>query len=123
MLNLFPPPSRKEIYVTTQVPGGQEQPCLPGLSSKNRSHPNLAGLSFGSAAQEAKCVLRPGSPRSLEAASYVTVGKSLPLEAQFPQLGNGMFRKLLWGEKGRWLFYLTFKNGFLLLNMCMCFHV
>jgi hypothetical protein len=76
MLNLFPPPCRKKIYITIQgqVPGGQEQHCLPGVSSKVRGHPNLACLSFGSVAQEAKGILRSGNLLSLEAASYTTVG-------------------------------------------------
>lgn len=103
MLNLFSPPCRREIYISIQgqVPGGEERHSLPGLSSKILSYPNLACLSFGSAAQEAKCILRSGSLLSLEASSYVTVGKSLLLKARFPQLGNGMFQKLLWREKGR----------------------
>lgn len=94
MLNLFfPPPFGEEIYITIQgqVPGGQKQHCQPGLSSKIHSRPTLVRLSFGSVAQESKCILRSGSLLSLEVASYMTVGKSLPLKAQFPQLGNGMF--------------------------------
>lgn len=64
----------------------------PARSVKHDSqHPILACPSFGSVAREAECILRSGSLLSLEAASYMTVVKSLPPKVQFPQLGNGMF--------------------------------